>query len=41
MYLDWCCFFILTSSNIKDLVVGPVDELVVFEFEDLPPIRVG
>jgi hypothetical protein len=36
-YLNWVSFFILTTSYIKDLVVGPVDELVVLILEDLEP----
>jgi hypothetical protein len=30
-------FFIFASTNIKDLVVGPVDELTVLVLEDLEP----
>jgi hypothetical protein len=30
-------FFVFTSSNIKDLVVGPIDELAVLILEDLEP----
>jgi hypothetical protein len=35
--LNWVSFDIFSSSNIKNLVVGPVDELVVFVLEDLEP----
>jgi hypothetical protein len=35
--LNWVSFFILSSSNIKDLVVRPVNELVVLILEDLEP----
>jgi hypothetical protein len=41
MYLDWVSFFIFSSSNIKDLVAGEVDELIVIVLEDLEPSRVG
>jgi hypothetical protein len=34
-------FFILTSSNIKHLVVIPVDELAILILENLPPTRVS
>jgi hypothetical protein len=40
-YLNWVSFFILATSNIKDLVIRPVDELVVLILEDLEPSRVG
>jgi hypothetical protein len=30
-------FFVFTSSNVKDLVVVPVDELAILILEDLPP----
>jgi hypothetical protein len=30
-------FIVLLGSDIEDLVVGEVDELVVLELEDLPP----
>jgi hypothetical protein len=30
-------FFVFTSSNIKDLVVGPVNKLAVLILEDLEP----
>jgi hypothetical protein len=39
--LNWVSFNVFASSNIKDLVVGPVDELVVLILEDLEPSRVG
>lgn len=39
--LDWVAFNVFTSSNIKDLVVGPVDELVVLVLEYLEPAGVG
>ena len=35
--LNWVSFFVLTTSDVKDLVIGPVDELVVLVLEDLPP----
>jgi hypothetical protein len=34
-------FLVLCSLDIKDLVVGPVDELVFVELEDLEPSRVS
>jgi hypothetical protein len=40
-YLYWVSFFILSSSDIEDFAVVPVDELVVLILEDLPPSRVG
>jgi hypothetical protein len=40
-YTNWSSFFILGTSNIEDLVVLPVDELLVLVLEDLPPSRVG
>ena len=36
-YLNWVHFFESASLNIKDLVVGPVDELVALILEDLEP----
>jgi hypothetical protein len=36
-HLDWVAFDVFTSSDIKDLVIGPVDELVVLVLEDLEP----
>jgi hypothetical protein len=39
--LNWVSFYIFSSSNIKGLVVGPVDELVVLVLEDLEPSRVS
>jgi len=30
-------FLVFASCNIKDLVVGPVDELTVLVLEDLEP----
>jgi hypothetical protein len=38
---DCTSFLILATSDIKDLVVLPVDKLVLVELEDLPPLRVG
>jgi hypothetical protein len=40
-YLNWVAFLVFSSSDIKDLVVGPVDELVVLILEDLEPAGVG
>lgn len=37
IYLDWVTFLVFTSSDIKDLAVGPVDELVVLVLENLEP----
>jgi hypothetical protein len=37
IYLDFMTFFIFATLNIKDLIVGPVDELVVLVLEDLEP----
>jgi hypothetical protein len=34
-------FLVLCSSNIKDLIVGPVDELIFVELEDLEPSGVS
>jgi hypothetical protein len=34
-------FFILRSSYVKDLVIGPVDELIIIVLEDLEPSWVG
>jgi hypothetical protein len=34
---DWMSFFILGTLNIKDLVVLPVDKLVILILENLPP----
>jgi hypothetical protein len=34
-------FFILSSLDIKDLVILPVDELFILILEDLPPSRVS
>jgi hypothetical protein len=34
-------FFVLSSWDIKNLVVGPVDELVVLVLEELPPVWIG
>jgi hypothetical protein len=39
--LNWVSFFILSSSDIEDFAVVPVDELVVLILEDLPPSRVS
>jgi hypothetical protein len=36
-YSNCCTFFIFASLNFNDLVVGPVDELVVLILEDLEP----
>jgi hypothetical protein len=36
-YLNWVSFNVLTSSYIKDLVIGPVDELALLISEDLEP----
>jgi len=36
-YLDRVAFNVFTSSDIKDLIVRPVDELVVLILEDLEP----
>jgi hypothetical protein len=36
-HLNWVSFFILSLFDIKDLVVGPVHELVVLILEDLEP----
>jgi len=36
-HLYWVAFLVFSSSDIKDLVVGPVDELVVLILEDLEP----
>jgi hypothetical protein len=36
-YLNCLSFFIFTASNIKDLVVVPVDELAVLILKDLEP----
>jgi hypothetical protein len=38
---NWVSFFILGVGNIKNLVVGPIDELTLLEFEDLEPSRVS
>jgi hypothetical protein len=38
---NWVSFLILCTSDIKDLVIGPVDELVILILEDLEPSRVG
>jgi hypothetical protein len=38
---DRSSFFVFTSFNIKDLVVLPVDKLLVLILEDLPPSRVS
>jgi len=35
--LHWVSFNVFPSSNIKDLAVGPVDELVALILEDLEP----
>jgi len=34
---DWSSFFILATLYIKNLVVLPVDELLILILEDLPP----
>jgi hypothetical protein len=34
-------FFVFVSSNIKNLVVVWIDEVVTLKLEDLPPSRVG
>ena len=34
---NWCSFLILSSLDIENLVVAPVDELILFIFEDLEP----
>jgi len=39
--LNWVSFFIFTTSYIKNLIVVPVDELVVLILEYLPPSRVS
>jgi hypothetical protein len=39
-YLDRVSFFILTSSNIKNFSIVPVDKLIVLILEHLPPSRV-
>jgi len=35
--LHWVSFLVFTSSNIKDLAVGPVDELAILILENLEP----
>jgi hypothetical protein len=35
--LNWVSFLIFTSSDIKDLAVGPIDELAIFVLENLEP----
>jgi hypothetical protein len=40
-YLNWVSFNIFTSSDIKCLSVGPVDELILFVLEELEPSRVS
>jgi len=39
-YLNWISFLVFSSSDIKDLVVGPVNELVVLILENLEPAGV-
>jgi len=39
-YLYWVAFLVFSSSDIKDLVIGPVDELVILILEDLEPAGV-
>jgi hypothetical protein len=34
-------FFVFASNDFKDLIVAPVDKLVVLKLEDLPPSRVS
>jgi len=36
-YLNWVSFLVFTSSDIKDLAVGPVDELAILILENLEP----
>jgi hypothetical protein len=38
---NWVTFLILGTLDIKDLVVSPVDELVVLVLEKLEPSLVG